>query len=348
MKTFGRVLFCIAIVVISGLGLLGLLPFAKEGFSQDLVPSLLGGGAAFLGLGALWWWVVGRSLLKAIPVWIVLAVPLLAYFAAAGKLLWAHYLGSQLAGAVQIENYSEAPIHWPGFEGPVGWRIAFDLLHPEGAAGLIVPPEIRMGPSLEIPRDKIAATRTGGSGTFKDSHLEAEAEPLALLKTVLFQRLYQNPDAGQTHATWTAARRFDDSGRTSLVYHLHPGVVDLLETPDRLCLAAWAPGIAACGPGERAEDGCRVPGRGRSVTPLYHLGSELSALWPAFGSSDMVADFSAPLTETLRRGSRLQGDPAAWQAMQKRLEPANLLARGYGLCPPGDDSHISHRTCYCR
>jgi hypothetical protein len=62
----------------------------------------------------------------------------------------------------------------------------------------------------------------------------------------------------------------------------------------------------------------------------------------------MVADFSAQLTETLRRESRLQDNPGAWQALQKRLEPENLLARGYGLCPPGDDSHTAFRTCYCR
>ena len=346
MKTFGRSLFCITIILLSGLGLLGLLPFAKEGMSQDLVPTLLGGAAAFLVLGALWWRVVSRSLVKAIPVWIVLAVPCLAYLAAAGALLWAQYKGTRLAAAASIENYSEEPILWPGFEGPVGWRISFDLRHPEGAAGLIVPPEIRMGPTLEIPRDVLSASRTGGSGTFKSSFLPQNSEPLALLKTVLFQRLYENPDAKQPYAAWTSARRFGGGDRTQLVYNLHPGVLDFLATPARFCLAAWAPGIEDCPAGARAEDGCRL--RGRAVTPVGHRGSELSALWAAFGTNDMVADFSPLLTQTLRRESRLQNDPAAWQAIQKRLTPENLLARGFALCPAGENSHNSHRVCFCR
>ena len=110
----------------------------------------------------------------------------------------------------------------------------------------------------------------------------------------------------------------------------------------------WLPGIAACQADETERDGCKKPGRSRSVTPLYHDGSSLSALWAAYGSHDMVADFSGLLTETLRRESRLQDNAGAWQAIQKRLEPENLLARGYRLCPPGEDSHNAFRSCYCR
>ena len=348
MKTVGRVLFFIVIVILSALGLLGLFPFAKEGFSRDLIPFLFGGALAFVVLGALWWWAVGRDLLKAIPAWFVLAIPSIAYLMAAVALVLAMLRGDQLSSQAAIENFREEPILWEGFEGPVGWRISFDLLHPEGASGLIVPPEIRMGPAADIPAAEISATRTGGSGTFKDRYLDEEVGPLALLKTVLFQRTYKNPQAKRSYDAWTSANRFDEGGRTALAYHLHPGLVDYLESTDRLCVGAWSPGIPECRSEQRTEDGCRVPGRSRAIDPIYHQGGDLTANWAAFGGNDMVADFSAQLTETLRRESRLQDDPGAWQAMQKRLEPANLLARGYALCPPGDDSHTAFRTCYCR
>jgi len=346
MVGFARFVFGLAIVVLSALGLLGLLPFAKEGLSQDLVPAFLGGIAAFLVLGLLWWLAVRRSLLKALPLWIVLALPVLAYAAATVGLLWAQFNGSRIGKTARIENYSEAPIQWPGFQGPVGWRIAFDLRHPEDLRGLIVPPEVRMGPSVAIPRDRLAATRTNGSGTFKSSYLAEEYPPLALLKTVLFQRRHGTSGAAEAEGAWSAARRFDSSGRTALEYHLYPGVVDFLDGSDRLCLAAWSPGIADCGPGERAESGCRM--RGRQITPLDHQGEDLSALWAAFGPNDMVVDLSRPLTDLLRQESRLERDSTVWQAIQQRLSPQNLLARGYDLCPPGHDSHNAYRVCYCR
>jgi hypothetical protein len=200
MKTVARTFFFVVIVVISALGLLGLLPFAKEGFSRDLIPTLISGALAFVTLGALWWWAVGRDLLKAILGWFVLAIPSIAYLMAATALVLAMISGDRLSSQAVIENFREEPILWDGFEGPVGWRISFDLLHPEDASGLIVPPEIRMGPAVEIPTAEISATRTSGSGTFKDSYLDEEVGPLSRLKTVLFQRAYKNPQAKQSKA----------------------------------------------------------------------------------------------------------------------------------------------------
>lgn len=79
------------------------------------------------------------------------------------------------------------------------------------------------------------------------------------------------------------------------------------------------------------------------------MGNDLTALWMAAGSADMVVvDLGALLTATLRDQGSLQGDPKGWTAIQRRLEPAGLAAAGYRLCPPGEDSHTAFRTCYCR
>ena len=65
-------------------------------------------------------------------------------------------------------------------------------------------------------------------------------------------------------------------------------------------------------------------------------------------AADMVVDLGPVLTATLRGQSQLQGDPEAWTALQRRLEPAGLEAAGYSLCPAGEGSHTAFRTCYCR
>lgn len=87
MKAFVRFLFAAAIIALSCLALLGLLPYAETGFTQDLLPTLLGGIATFPILGLLWWFAVERNLLKALPLWIVLTIPALAYIWAAIGLL---------------------------------------------------------------------------------------------------------------------------------------------------------------------------------------------------------------------------------------------------------------------
>ncbi len=197
LKTFGRILLFLVIVAVSGVGLLAQFPGMKEGISQEELPFYLGGVVLFAVLGAVWWWAVGRSLAKAVPVWIVLAIPTLAAGATVISLVVANLEGGRLARSVAIENFSEAPIRWPGFDGPVGLTLRFELVHPTGQSALILPPEIRMGPALEIPRHLLSASRTAGSGYFKDRYLEAPVGALALLKTVLFQRWYENHQAEQ-------------------------------------------------------------------------------------------------------------------------------------------------------
>ncbi len=348
MKTAGRILFFLALLFVAGAALLFLLPGWKEGVSQDQLPVLLACVLLFLALGLLWWWVSGRVLWRALAGWLVLAVPLVAYGAQALSLLLAWYEGHSLADAVTIENYAETPIEWPGFDGPVGLTIEFDLVHPEGTDAIILPPEIRMAPLVSIPRSELAASRTNGSGYFKDTHLEKELGDLALLKTVLFQRHYARETAGDTPEKWLASAPFAPGGRTRLIYHLHPGTVDFLSGPERVCLSTRTHGSRVCETGEDPNEGCTPTNWLPVENPIYAQGPDMTALWMAAGGSDMVADLGLVLTGTLRRESRLQGDPEGWIAMQKRLEPEGLLTAGYRVCPPGEDSHTSFRTCYCR
>ncbi len=349
MKTFGRIVLFVVIVAVSAVGLLAQFPGMKEGISQEELPFYLGGLVVFSGLGAIWWWAVGRSLAKALPAWIILAIPMLGAGAAAISLVVANLESRRLPRSVAIENYSEAPILWPGFDGPVGLTVRFELVHPAGSTALIHPPEIRMGPALEIPRDKLAASQTSGSGYFRYRYLATPIGPLALLKTVLFQRIYENDQAEQEYQKWTSTLRFDGGGRTTMVFQLHPGIVEFLAGPGHLCLTNYAPGIPPCAAGQKPkQDGCRSRNQSGPNKPIYHSGGDLSALWMAFGSGDMIADFGPVLTETLRAESRLQGDPAAWTAMQQRLEPESLGRAGYRRCPPGDNSHTTYRNCFCR
>ena len=180
-----RIIVFIGLVAVAALALLLLLPGLKEGVSQEQVPALFGGVALFLLLGLVWWLVCGRSLKPSVLGWLVLALPTAAYLVQAGQLIAADLEGRRLAKAASIENYEETPILWPGFDGPVGLTVSFDLVHPEGITALILPPEIRMGPALEIARDKLSFTQTSGSGYFKDSYVEAPVGDLALLKSMV-------------------------------------------------------------------------------------------------------------------------------------------------------------------
>jgi hypothetical protein len=83
-----RFFFCAVIVALACLGLLGLPAYGGTPPTADMVPTLLGGALAFVILGLFWWLAVGRSLLKALPIWILLAIPAAAYILTAGELLW--------------------------------------------------------------------------------------------------------------------------------------------------------------------------------------------------------------------------------------------------------------------
>ncbi len=348
MKLVLRGLAYFGLVALAVLAILVQLPALKEGSSQEDIPALSGGVGLLLLLGFFWWLLSGRSLRRSLLGWLILALPTAYYLSQAGRLVLADWEGRRLAETVRIEGYEETPILWPGFDGPVGLTVRFDLVHPDGASGLILPPEIRMGPNLAVPRDRLNFTQTSGSGYFKDTYLDEPVGDLALLKSVLFQRLYANDSFERDYEQWVSAFRFAPGPRTRLVFHLHPGAIDYLESPDRLCLSAQSFGVPVCAEGEDPEQGCARPNRRRVTDPIYAVGGDLTALWMAAGPADMVVDLGPVLTATVRARSRLQGDPEAWTAMQRRLEPAGLEAAGYRLCPAGEGSHSAFRTCFCR
>jgi hypothetical protein len=177
--------------------------------------------------------------------------------------------------------------------------------------------------------------------------VEEPVGDLALLKSVLFQRLYVN-DSFEPKYKWNSGFDFAPVARTRLTFHLHPGTLDYLESPDRLCLSSRSFGLRVCETGEDPKQGCASPNWRPVTDPIYAVGNDLTALWMAAGAADMVVDLGPVLTATLRAQSRLQGDPEGWTAMQRRLEPAGLTAAGYELCPAGEGSHTAFRTCYCR
>ncbi len=275
-----------------------LLPGLKEGFSFGEMGLLLGGAVVLAGVGVLWWYGTGRSLARAAVGLAILALPFLASLWIAGQYTVARIGGLWLTSSTEITDYQETEIGWPGFDGPVGLRVDIELRHGIAPGGIVYSPEIRMGPSISVPLNKAFATLTSGGGYFKDYHLDREVGDLTLLKVVLFR-------------DWPVGdkrpRRLDDSGRSRFSFHLFPGIVDQLTSPDRLCLATITPGLPACRADQKPKDGCKRFGRRVESRPIYHDGGNLSALWLFAGSSDMVGDLSPQLTETLRRESGLQG-----------------------------------------
>ena len=348
MATAFRAVLLIAIALLSAAGLALWLPLGKEGASWSDLPIILGaaGGALFLGL--VWWLAVGRGIGWAAIGWVILLPPLLAHGFTAVSLVIARVEGQSLARSVRLDGYREAPIIWPGFDGPIGIELTLELHHPKGTTAMILPPEIRMGPELRIARDALSASMTGGSGYLKNDYLETPAGNLTLLKPVLFQRVFESPAPQDPNYRWDSSVPFHPSERTRMTYFLLPGTVDYLPERDRICLSGQSFGIPLCAKDQKPESGCASPNYVRVTDPTYTEGADLSALWIAAGAHDLVADLSAVLTAALRQSSGLQAKPVEWTAMQKRLEPEGLARAGYRLCPAGDDSHTSFRTCYCR
>ena len=87
--------------------------------------------------------------------WLILSIPLIAHGSAMVSLLLARYEGWRLADTVEIKNYKETPILWPGFDGPIGLEVTLELHHAAGIKALILSPEIRMGPVLSFSEAEV-------------------------------------------------------------------------------------------------------------------------------------------------------------------------------------------------
>ena len=87
---------------------------------------------------------------------------------------------------------------------------------------------------------------------------------------------YANDSFERDYEQWVSAFRFAPGPRTRLVFHLHPGAIDYLESPDRLCLSAQSFGVPVCTEGEDPEQGCARPNRRRVTDPIYAVGGDLT------------------------------------------------------------------------
>lgn len=348
MKTVLLVVLLVVLLCASALGLLVAFPFFKEGSSWGDMPVFASVAGAALLLAFVWWFAVGQSLRKALIGWTILFVPLFVHGSFIVSLIIARFEGEHLSKTIQIDNFRERSIVWPGFDGPIGLEVSLELHHANAISAMILAPEVRMGPELDIARDELSASLTNGSGYLKNSYLKKPVGDLTLLKPVLFQRVFENLSAEDPNYRWTSSVRFRRSNSTTVKYFLLPGTVDYLPNRNRICLNSQSYGVASCSKDQKPDTGCASSNYKRVTNPIYFEGRDLSALWVAAGANDMIIDMSKQLTTALRKHSRLQANPDDWTAIQKRLEPEGLTKAGYRLCPTGENSHTRFRTCYCK
>ena len=343
-----RGFFFAMMVVIALLGLAVLLPFLKEGYGRGELPLLAGGIGFYLILALIWWLAVRRRFGATLLGISILGLPALAYLLLAGDIVFNLMKGIYLASQIEITDYREDVIVWPGFDGPVGLRIDVMLEHPKGPDGLITGPELRMAPNRDLEPGRGQASIAGYLREELTDGAEGADGALGLLRPSGRQGLYRNPQPASPRDIWTSQSYFSAGATTRLTYWLFPGTVARIDSLDRLCLRSGSSGLPVCGANQDAEEGCIAEDWALKVPPRYHLGSELAVSWAAFGRSGMAIDLSAKLQDRLDKQSALQGDSAAWLAMHRRLEPQGLMDAGFDLCPPGQKSHNISQVCYCR
>lgn len=341
MKLVGAIFVFLLICAISAWLFLESIPAVVHRTTPELdrtLPILAG----LLALAVIWWFASGRTWAIAAVGWLVLAVPFSAHAIWQGTTVLAERKGAGLPRQMAIENFRETPIFWDGFDRPVGLTIEFDLVHPPGLEGIVFTPQIRMAPAYDIAAEDLQSSRAFSGGYFRDWHIGEKVGDLTLLKPVLFRGIY--PHGPPDHDV----DALDVSGRTHLVYRLHPGTIERLESEENICLANPSFGLPICAQGQDATTGC-VGKYTRKVTDIsYNIGTDLTALWVASGRTFRNADLGHLLTQVLQNQSSLQGKSDAWTTLQKQFEPAGLEAAGFRLCPPGEDSHSTGKVCYCR
>ena len=342
--TKARTFLFLALTSAAAFGMLFYVLLIQEGHEWADLPFFVGVSAASLVLAGIWFAAVDFSLRKALIAWPVLFIPFAMHGVTAVGLIYERFIASNLPAKLSVMNYEEEPLYWPGFDGPVGYRLTFDLAHPPGFKRLINGPEIRMGPEVDIPYGALSKTATIGSGYFKDKHLSTKTGNLAILKTVLHQRYFENPTSQNEPDKWRPQVNFDPIGRTRLTYDLLPGIVDYVREPGHICIGARTEGLNICPAGVRPDTGCAAPNVPRFNQPVYSKGTNLTALWLA----PPTINLSNALTDALRSKSKLQNKPKDWRAMHLRMTPAGLKRAGYRLCKPGIISHNLFRVCFCR
>ena len=302
-------------------GLLMLLVSAKEGADTW---QLVVGWMVALSLLLIWWqlgkfFVTGYQKFLSTSGLVVLILTGFIYTTIALPYIINYVRGPRLAKKVRIENFQESLVTWPGFDGPVGMKIEFDLDHPRINANVLTP-SVWMGPFKKLQLDNIYF--------FDKYYLYGGVYPGRERKTMLLLRtgLYSKLDRPRG--------RLNDASPTALVYHLYPQTLAFLESSTKLCLRTDSYGLQS----------------GSNLTPVFNDGEEMSAAWFIAGEANLVVDLSDLLTQTLRAQSSLQNNAEAWRKIHERWEPQGLLAAGYRECniQEGDLDRKTGRQCYCR
>ncbi len=312
----------LSVLAVSAFGLLILLVSAKEGGETW---QLVTGAGVFLVVLVLWWRLAsgfeGRynktisTLGKA-----VLTTLFLFFTVMATPYVLASIQGPRFAEQARIENFTETAIEWPGFAGPVGLRLEWDLVHPFHEVGVLYPPKVWMGTfkRFDLPNAYFSLD----FHYFKEGDTQPDARRLSVLESLPFGPM------GDSDGLLSSERR------THLVYDLYPKNLVHLESSDKLCLNrdSFPINTSLKGP------------------PVYHQGEDLSALWLFAGGSNLTVDLSPLLMNELRKQSRLQGRQREWKAMQKRFQPAGLRLAGYDPCrlEKGNLDFVKGRLCFCK
>jgi hypothetical protein len=118
---------------------------------------------------------------------------------------------------------------------------------------------------------------------------------------------------------------FARPGRARVSFDLFPSALARREG-GALCLLSRASG----------------PTGGRTAAPP---GGDLGAAWFFAAEGGVIVDLGRPLTEALRKGSRLQGRPEEWRRLLLRMEPEGLEAAGLRRCAP--PRAANGEVCYC-
>ena len=302
-------------------GLLMLLVGGKEG-AETL--HLLLGTIVSIALLLIWWsrsklfiTLYQRALFQTGRVFLTFIA--IAYTITSTPYIMNHFKGPMLAKKIRIKNFKETPIVWSGFDGPVGIRLDFDLLHPK-INGSMMRPIIWMGPQKKM--------RLDWTYNFDRFYLYDGAYPGENANTQLRLSVAPFPVAPYR------SDRLDGSPAPRKTFELYPTTISGIESSSKLCLKINSYSLPTAD----------------KKNALFHDGENLSAAWFIAGSSNLEVDLSELLTEKLRNRSFLQNNPEEWIKIHKRWEPDSLLNAGYQECNilPKDLDRKSGKQCYCR
>ncbi len=311
----------LALVAATLFGFLMLLVAGKEG--SDTLDLVLG-AVLSIALLIIWWslsklFITRYQKILSLSGRVILSAITLIYTLTTIPYIISYFKGPMLVKEIRIENFKETPIIWPGFDGAVGIRLDFDLLHSK-IDGNLLRPIIWMGPQKKMQLDWLYS--------FDQHYLYDGVYPGRNSNTQLRLRVSPYPLAPYRSG------RLDGAVAPRKSYELFPATVSRIESQSNLCLKINSYSLPTAD----------------KKTATFNDGENLSVAWFIAGTSNLRVDLSELLTEKLRNRSFLQNNPKEWRKIHKRWEHNGLLRAGYQQCNilPDDLDKKSGRQCYCR